>query len=84
MATKKVTGIMKPKTLTEEAASFFKKKSMARTDLIKQIWVYIKEEELNDGRTITLDEDLREVLCTKKKTIDMTELAGLVSNCFEE
>lgn len=81
---KKVTGIMIPKELTDEAADFFRKKKMARTEMIKQIWVYIKKEELNEGKIITLDDELKAILCTRARTIEMTQLPKLVGNCFKK
>merc|ERR1719191_1994800 len=45
-------GIFAPKTLSDALAKVCGGKKMPRTEVTKKIWVYIKKNKLNDGRTI--------------------------------
>merc|ERR1719353_180671 len=59
---KKGVGIFAPKTLSEPLAKICGGKTMPRTEVTKKIWVYIKKNKLNDGRTIKPDAALKLVL----------------------
>merc|ERR1712182_125835 len=52
---KKGVGLFAPKTLSPALAAICGGKSMPRTEGTKKIWVYIKKNKLNDGRTIKPD-----------------------------
>ncbi|KAJ1701651.1 hypothetical protein LUZ63_001430 [Rhynchospora breviuscula] len=61
------TGLMMPLQLSEELINFLGtgETSMARTDVVKRMWAYIKENELqdpSDRRNIICDEKLKELL----------------------
>ena len=56
---------------------------ISRSDIIRAVWAYIKSEELqdeNDGRVINLDEALKELFDTDKKSVKMTAMTSLYSN----
>merc|ERR1712100_926779 len=52
-------------------------KKMPRTEVTKKIWVYIKKNKLNEGRTIKPDSTLKAIFPVA--SIDMLKLAGYVS-----
>merc|ERR1712225_67628 len=52
-------------------------KKMARTEVTKKIWVYIKKNNLNQGRTIKPDSTLKAIFPVA--SIDMLKMAGYVS-----
>ncbi|KAJ4812501.1 SWIB/MDM2 domain containing protein [Rhynchospora pubera] len=61
------TGLMMPLQLSEELINFLGtgETSMARTDVVKRMWAYIKENDLqdpSDRRNIICDEKLKELL----------------------
>jgi chromatin remodeling complex protein RSC6 len=74
---KKGLGIFAPKTLSAELAAICGGKTMARTEVTKRIWKYIKSKSLSKGRIISPDATLAKVF--PKKTLTMFEMASLVS-----
>merc|ERR1719355_135340 len=56
---KKGVGIFAPKTLSPALAAICGGKSMARTEVTKKIWVYIKKNNCNEGRIIKPDAKLK-------------------------
>merc|ERR1712139_272850 len=74
---KKGVGIFAPKKLSEALAAICGAKVLPRTEVTKKIWVYIKANKLNDGRTIKPDAKLKAVLPVA--SIDMLKMAGYVS-----
>merc|ERR1719390_606317 len=58
---KKGVGIFAPKTLSPALAGICGGKSMARTEVTKKIWVYIKKHGLNNGRVIKPDSSLKAI-----------------------
>merc|ERR1712224_548322 len=56
---KKGVGIFAPKTLSPALAAICGGKSMARTEVTKKLWVYIKKHSLNNGRIIKPDSTLK-------------------------
>merc|ERR1712097_132988 len=70
-------GIFAPKSLSPELAAICGAKSLPRTEVTKKIWVYIKKNGLNDGRTIKPDAVLKKVFPVS--SIDMLKMAGHVS-----
>merc|ERR1712216_501300 len=74
---KKGVGLFAPKTLSPALAAICGGKSMARTEVTKKIWVYIKKNKLNDGRTIKPDSTLKAVFPVA--SLDMLKMAGYVS-----
>merc|ERR1712057_148456 len=76
-AEKKGKGIFAVKTLSSELAAICGGKSMARTEVTKKLWKYIKAKSLSAGRTITPDAALAKVF--PKKSFSMFEMPKMVS-----
>merc|ERR1711924_422978 len=74
---KKVVGIFAPKVLSPALATICGGKNMARTEVTKKIWAYIKKNSLNQGRTIKPDSTLKAIFPVA--SIDMLKMAGYVS-----
>lgn len=55
----------------------------SRAEMVKMVWSHIKAEGLNEGKTITLDDVLKDLTQVKKKTAQMLEVAKWVGKCFE-
>jgi len=81
--TKKTTTsntFMKPLKVSDELAAIVGKGPMPRTEVVKNMWVYIKKHKLQnskDKRCIDSDEKLAKVFGTKK-TVSMFEMAKLI------
>merc|ERR1711886_7223 len=75
--TKKGVGIFAPKVLSPALATICGGKKMARTEVTKKIWAYIKKNSLNQGRTIKPDSTLKAIFPVA--SIDMLKMAGYVS-----
>merc|ERR1712139_734321 len=58
---KKGVGIFAPKKLSDELAAVCGGKTMPRTEVTKKVWVYIKKNSLNAGRTIKPDATLKKI-----------------------
>merc|ERR1711937_607616 len=58
---KKGVGIFAPKVLSPALATICGGKKMARTEVTKKIWAYIKKNSLNQGRTIKPDSTLKAI-----------------------
>merc|ERR1712188_271894 len=74
---KKGVGIFAPKKLSEALAAICGGKTMPRTEVTKKIWVYIKKNSLNQGRTIKPDAKLKAIFPVA--SLDMLKMAGYVS-----
>merc|ERR1712094_7938 len=74
---KKGVGIFAPKTLSPALAAICGGKSMARTEVTKKLWVYIKKHSLNNGRIIKPDSTLKAIFPVA--SIDMLKMPGYVS-----
>merc|ERR1719281_457529 len=74
---KKGVGIFAPKVLSPALATICGGKKMARTEVTKKIWAYIKKNKLNVGRTIKPDSTLKAIFPVA--SIDMLKMAGYVS-----
>merc|ERR1712199_15239 len=74
---KKGVGLFAPKTLSPALAAICGGKSMARTEVTKKIWVYIKKNGLNNGRIIKPDSTLKAIFPVA--SIDMLKMPGYVS-----
>merc|ERR1711985_154665 len=70
-------GIFAPKKLSEALAKICGAKTLPRTEVTKKIWVYIKTNKLNDGRTIKPDASLKAIFPVA--SLDMLKMAGYVS-----
>lgn len=71
---------MKPWKLSADLEAVVGKGPMARSEVTKQIWVYIKANNLQDPkdkRTILADEKLKKVFGVDK--VGMLKMAGLIS-----
>merc|ERR1719194_82276 len=74
---KKGVGIFAPKALSDPLAKICGGKKMPRTEVTKNIWVYIKKNNLNTGRTIKPDATLKAIFPVA--SLDMLKMAGFVS-----
>ncbi|MEX1997801.1 MAG: SWIB/MDM2 domain-containing protein [Candidatus Andersenbacteria bacterium] len=72
---------MKPMTISDELAVVVGKGPMARSEVVKKLWEYIKKNNLQDPankRNINADENLKKVF-GGKETVNMFEMTKLVS-----
>lgn len=71
--TRKATGLTVVKEISDELAQFLGKgKQMARTEVVKALWVYIKQNDLQnpqDKREIFLDEKMKSLFKVDKFTM---------------
>merc|ERR1719327_1890954 len=74
---KKGVGIFAPKTLSDALAAICGGKTMPRTEVTKKIWVYIKKNNLNTGRTIKPDATLKAIFPVA--SLDMLKMPGFIS-----
>jgi chromatin remodeling complex protein RSC6 len=93
---KKGSAITRKIELDEDVREFFNnKKSISRGDALKEIWEYIRENDLKvekkasnpstkRGAEIMLDEELQFIFNTNKKKIRSTEIMGLMKEIFAE
>ena len=75
-------GINRKLTLSKELSAVVKEKELTRGEVIKKLWVYIKEKNLQDPsnkRLIVPDEKLAKVFGSKDP-IDMMKLSGIIKN----
>jgi upstream activation factor subunit UAF30 len=81
MAGKSNSAFMKPMTISPELAVVVGKGPMPRSEVVKKLWVYIKENNLQDPknkRNINADKSLKEVF-GGKAVVNMFEMTKLVS-----
>lgn len=72
---------MKPLKVSPELAAVVGEGPMARSEVVKKLWVYIKEHNLQDPenkRNIKADENLKKVF-GGKEVVNMFEMTKLVS-----
>jgi len=72
---------MKPMNISPELAEVVGKGPMARSEVVKALWVYIKKSNLQDPankRNINADAALKKVF-GGKATVNMFEMTKLVS-----
>ena len=72
---------MKPMNVSEELAAVVGKGPIPRSEVVKKLWVYIKEKDLQDPknkRNINADENLKKVF-GGKAVVNMFEMTKLVS-----
>ncbi len=75
------SAFMKPMKLTSDLEAVVGKGPMARSEVVKALWVYIKKNGLQDQknkRNINGDENLKKVF-GGKATVSMFEMTKLVS-----
>jgi upstream activation factor subunit UAF30 len=78
---KENSAFMKPLTLSEDLEAVVGKGPMPRSEVVKQLWVYIKANNLqdeNNKRNINADEKLKKVFGGKEQ-VNMFEMTKLVS-----
>ena len=78
---KENSAFMKPMNLSPELEAVVGKGPMPRSEVVKQLWVYIKGKNLQDPankRNINADENLKKVF-GGKETVNMFEITKLVS-----
>lgn len=81
MAQKINSAFMKPLNVSPELAAVVGKGPMPRSEVVKKLWVYIKERGLQDAkdkRNINADENLKKVF-DGKSVVNMFEMTKLVS-----
>lgn len=75
------SAFMKPMNISPELAEVVGKGPMPRSEVVKQLWVYIKKNGLQDDkdkRNINADANLKKVF-DGKGTVSMFEMTKLVS-----
>lgn len=75
------SAFMKPMSISEELAAVVGKGPMPRSEVVKKLWAYIKENNLQDPtnkRNINADEKLKKVF-GGKSVVNMFEMTKLVS-----
>ena len=75
------SAFMKPLNISSELAVIVGNGPMARSEVVKKLWEYIKKNNLQDPkakRNIIADADLKKVF-GGKGTVDMFEMTKLVS-----
>lgn len=80
-ARKPNAAFMKPMTISPELAAVVGEGPMPRSEVVKQLWKYIKKNGLQDSknkRNINADANLKEVF-GGKSTVNMFEMTKLVS-----
>lgn len=78
---KENSAFMKPLTVSPELAAVVGEGPMPRSEVVKKIWVYIKEKNLQDPankRNINADENLKKVFGGKDQ-VNMFEMTKLVA-----
>lgn len=82
MAAKKVnSALAKPLTVSAELAEIVGKGPMPRTEVVKNLWVYIKKHDLQDAknrRMVNADDKLLKIF-NGKKQVSMFDMTKLVS-----
>lgn len=81
MAAKPNSAFMKPLTLTPDLEAVVGKGPMARSEVVKGLWAYIKKNNLQDEknkRNINADDKLKKVF-GGKAMVNMFEMTKLVS-----
>ena len=81
MAGKSNSAFMKPLQVSAELEAVVGKGPMPRSEVVKKLWVYIKEKGLQDPknkRNINADENLKKVF-DGKDVVNMFEMTKLVS-----
>ncbi|HRY31090.1 MAG TPA: SWIB/MDM2 domain-containing protein [Candidatus Paceibacterota bacterium] len=75
------SAFMKPMNISSELAAVVGKGPMPRSEVVKALWVYIKQNNLQDAtnkRNINADAKLKAVF-GGKETVSMFEMTKLVS-----
>ena len=75
------SAFMKPMTISEDLAVVVGKGPMPRSEVVKKLWVYIKEKNLQDPsnkRNIVADDNLKKVF-DGKEVVNMFEMTKLIS-----
>lgn len=72
---------MKPMQISADLAAVVGNGPMPRSEVVKKLWAYIKEKNLqdpNNKRNINADENLKKVF-DGKETVNMFEMTKLVN-----
>ena len=75
------SAFMKPMNVSKDLAVVVGEGPMPRSEVVKKLWIYIKEKNLQDPahkRNIVADEALKKVF-GGKAVVDMFEMTKLVS-----
>ncbi|KAK8562850.1 hypothetical protein V6N13_018588 [Hibiscus sabdariffa] len=81
---RKLRGIMKPRRVSPEMQALVGVPEIPRTEVLKQIWAYIKEHNLQDPdnkRVIICDEKLKKIFADKDR-VEFLEIARLINPHF--
>ncbi|KAE9612792.1 hypothetical protein Lal_00027491 [Lupinus albus] len=80
----KTRGIMKPRRVSPEMQALVGLPEISRTQALKLIWAYIKQNNLQDPenkKVIICDEKLKKIFAGRDQ-VGMLEIAGLISPHF--
>lgn len=69
---------MRPVTPDKDLAALVGSDPLPRPQIVKKLWVYIKKQGVQDGRTINADAKLKK-LFDGKESVTMFELAKCIS-----
>jgi len=81
MAEAKLTGLSKPMTLSPELEAVVGSGPMPRSEVVKQLWIYIKKNDLQNPankRNILADDKLKPIFDGQAE-VTMFEMTKLVS-----
>ncbi|KAE8668129.1 hypothetical protein F3Y22_tig00112344pilonHSYRG00042 [Hibiscus syriacus] len=81
---RKPRGIMKPRRVSPEMQALVGVPEIPRTEVLKRIWAYIKEHNLQDPdnkRVIICDEKLKKIFADKDR-VEFLEIARLINPHF--
>merc|ERR1711998_190045 len=70
-------GLFAPKKLSDALAAICGSKTLARPEVTKQVWAYIKKGGLNNGRIIKPDAKLKAIFPVA--SIDMLKMPAYIS-----
>jgi len=74
-------GLKKPMNLSADLEAIVGKGPMPRTEVVRLLWVYIREHNLQDAtnkRNVNSDDKLKKIFAGKE-TVNMFEIAKLIS-----
>lgn len=81
----KNNALSKPVLITHEAlVEIVGKDKAPRTLVVKKLWAYIKENDLNEGRTILASQDELLSALLGRKDIDMMKMTGIISKYLKK
>ena len=81
----KISALSRPVLITHDAlVEIVGKEKAPRTMVVKKLWEYIKENNLNEGRTILASQDELLSALLGRKDIDMMKMTGIISKYLKK